>query len=680
VWFVAASVMAIGLFAFPMARQPAPLERLDSAILRQLAEVRVAWLTNVARGINTAGSRWGIVILAWSVGLAIAVFRRWRHLFTFLGSYVVLALIGSALVDSAARPRPYDVLIIGRWGGFSMPSPPIAVLSLILVGITYSLVVPGRARQYAKFGIAAVVAILAFARLYLAVDHPSDVVYAVLLGVAIPLIAFRWFTPNEAFPVTYQRGKKAHLDVTGARGDAIRRAIEDQLGLTVLDVKHVGLEGSGGSTPLRLRVAGDPERYVFAKLYAKSHVMADRWYKLGRTILYGALEDEAPFQSVRRLVEYEDYALRVLRDAGIPTAEPYGICEITPEREYILVTGFIDDAEEVSDAKVDESIIDEGMMLIRQLWDAGLAHRDIKPANLLVRDGKMYLIDAFFVQVRPSPWRQAVDLANMMLVLAFRFNVERVYEHALKFFSPEEIAEAFAATRGVASPTQLRVLMKEDRRDLLTEFRNLAPKRRAIAIQQWSPRRFAIAFFVIAVFVLAATQLVGLLSPVQELPITKPAECGAESTVLLMAQAVPSAAEIPCIASLPSGWKFGRAPIHNGRGRFWLDSDRAGSRAVVVTLTARCELVGVDEVGVRAGRVTRFERVRRVPDGIAAVRYERFAGGCARYDFNLDDEDAPSLFAAVEVALAYTPRAELIAHVDDEFGLRLCGRGVPCPG
>jgi len=31
-----------------------------------------------------------------------------------------------------------------------------------------------------------------------------------------------------------------------------------------------------------------------------SHVRADRWYKIGRTILYGRLEDEAPFQTVRR--------------------------------------------------------------------------------------------------------------------------------------------------------------------------------------------------------------------------------------------------------------------------------------------------------------------------------------------------------------------------------------------
>ena len=79
---------------------------------------------------------------------------------------------------------------------------------------------------------------------------------------------------------------------------------------------------------------------------------------------------------------------------------------------------FFDGAVEISDAEVDDEIIDEGLLLIRKLWDAGLAHRDIKPGNLMVRDGTVLLVDAFFVQVRPSPWRQAVDLGNMMLVLA----------------------------------------------------------------------------------------------------------------------------------------------------------------------------------------------------------------------------------------------------------------------
>ena len=90
------------------------------------------------------------------------------------------------------------------------------------------------------------------------------------------------------------------------------------------------------------------------------------------------------------------------------------------------------------------------------MWDIGLSHRDIKPANLMVQDGRLRLIDVFFVQVRPSPWRQAVDLGNMMLVLALRSDPEHVYERALTYFTPEELSEAFAATRGVASPTQLR--------------------------------------------------------------------------------------------------------------------------------------------------------------------------------------------------------------------------------
>ena len=39
----------------------------------------------------------------------------------------------------------------------------------------------------------------------------------------------------------------------------------------------------------------------------------------------------------------------------------------------------------------------------------------------------------------------------MMLVLAVRTDAERVYRRALDYFTPDELAEAFAATRGVAA-------------------------------------------------------------------------------------------------------------------------------------------------------------------------------------------------------------------------------------
>ena len=155
--------------------------------------------------------------------------------------------------------------------------------------------------------------------------------------------------------------------------------------------------------------------------------------------------------------------MRAARRRGLPTARSVGIVELTPDREYLLVTEFFDGAEEIGDAEVDDQVIDEGLALVRQLWNAGIAHRDIKPANLLVKDGHLHLIDDAFAQVRPSPWREAVDLANMMLVLAVRTDAERVYRRALAYFTPDEIAEAFAAARGIASPTQLRAVIKQRR-------------------------------------------------------------------------------------------------------------------------------------------------------------------------------------------------------------------------
>ncbi|HEV3067367.1 MAG TPA: hypothetical protein VGY50_05960, partial [Streptosporangiaceae bacterium] len=177
---------------------------------------------------------------------------------------------------------------------------------------------------------------------------------------------------------------------------AIRLAVRDQLGLTVLEIKPVGLESSAGSTPLRLRVEGGSEEYLFAKLYTRGHVRADRGYKLWRTIRYGALEDEHPFSSVMQLTEYEDYMLRLLQDVGIRTAKPYGIVEITPEREYLLAAEFFSGAVEIGDAVIDDGVIDQGLVLVRKLWDAGIAHRDIKPGNLMVREGELLLIDVMF--------------------------------------------------------------------------------------------------------------------------------------------------------------------------------------------------------------------------------------------------------------------------------------------
>lgn len=499
----------ISLFAFPATTDW--WTRNDNLVLQRFVAVRNDTLTSIAKTVAGLGSPWFLRVLRVGTIVALVVVRRWRHLFAVLLAIILVQLSVDLIRELVGRPRPF-VPIIGVWNGPSHPSFPVAGLSVTLTAMAYALVPTGRRRHVAHRYTVGFVTSLILAQIYLGVDHPSDAIVSAIFAGAVTVVLFRWFAPESAFPVSWKPAVAAHLDVTGERGEKIRRAVGDQLGMDVKEVKPFGLEGSGGSTPLRLTVAGDPDQHVFAKLYSQVHLRSDRWYKVGRTILYGSLEDEVRFTSVRRLVEYEDYIQRLMRDAGVPSAEPFGIVEIAPEREYLMVSEFLERSQELTNAEIDDHIIDEALGVIRCMWDAGLAHRDIKPANVMLDDGRIVLIDVAFGTVRPSPWRQAVDLANMMLILALRTDAERVYRRALLQFAPEDIGEAFAATRSVTLPSQSRsslALIKKDRGvDLIADFRRLAPPSDPISIQRWSPRRLRLTVGAVMAIILAVSQVI----------------------------------------------------------------------------------------------------------------------------------------------------------------------------
>jgi tRNA A-37 threonylcarbamoyl transferase component Bud32/membrane-associated phospholipid phosphatase len=467
------------------------VDKVDRNLMRPLIAIRTPALTHVARAIDELTSGLAIHLIRWGTFIALVCVKRFRHLIVYLAALATAAFVSQTLVDVFQRPRPYGIEILGDWDGFAHPSLPIVALTGSLAGVCLTLVPRGRLRHRVEAGFVAVLALVGLSRVYLATDHPSDVLFAGLLSAMVMVVFFRVLAPEPAFPVVYKRGRSAHLTLDEPRLEAIRVAVAEQLGFEVTGVKPVGLAGSAGSTPVRLTVTDQPPGRIFAKIYAKTHLRSDRWYKLGREILYGRMEDETSFRSVRQLVEYEDYLMRVMRDSGVPVVSTYGIVEMSPEREYLLVTDFLDGGVEVGDPEleVDDDLIDQGLVAIRALWDGGLAHRDVKPANIMVLDHRIALIDVAFGEVRPSAWRQAVDLANMMLVLALRTDAERVYARALERFTPDDIGEAFAATRGLTVPSQLRSMMKADGRDLITEFRALAPPHTPIRIQRWSVRR-----------------------------------------------------------------------------------------------------------------------------------------------------------------------------------------------
>jgi membrane-associated phospholipid phosphatase/tRNA A-37 threonylcarbamoyl transferase component Bud32 len=648
----------------------------DTNVLAWLADARTPAGIDLAKVLAGLGAWQLLKVLGVATVISLLVFKRFRHLVVMWLSLNAVLLVVIGLSAVVRRPRPLGIPIEGSWSGFSMPSRPVAFLAAFLFCVLYTLIPKGRWRQLGKLVTAVLVTLLGAAEVYLGVSHPTDVLVAATLGVTVPLLAFRLVCPDSVFPVRYRRGRTAHLDVTGARGEAIHQALSDQLGLDVKDVKPFNLSGSAGSTPLRITVAGEPDTHLFGKLYARNHLRADRWYKLGRELLYGRLEDEKAFNTVRRLVQQEDYALHKLHQAGLPVPQPYGFVELTPDREYLLVAEFFEDAVELGDAEVDDQIIDDGLSIIRNLWTAGLAHRDIKPANLLVRDGRLLLIDVFFVEVRPSPWREAVDLANMMLCLALRSDPARVYERALRQFTVEEITEAFAAARGLAMPSQLRRMLREKGHDLHEQFIGLLPERpRPVGIQRWTRRRVGLVLAALVMAVLVTFTFISILGSdrLDTAVETSPA-CTNLEPLWLMAESVPSASMIPCLEVLPAGLVFNDVKINADGARFRFNrmtGPDTQTQALVAWLHPSCDPTGSSPVPTDEPGTQRYERVERHGSASTIVRTYVFPGGCMvqRWDPPADLRVQPADEA--RLAIGFVTRDELAATLEQRSGGRL---------
>jgi hypothetical protein len=135
-------------------------------------------------------------------------------------------------------------------------------------------------------------------------------------------------------------------------------------------------------------------------------------------------------------------------------------------------------------------------------------------------------------------------------------------------------------------------------------------------------------------------------------------DCRKAETLVLMAQSVPSAEQVPCIDALPAGWTFEDLNIRRGTSSFSLDSDRAGHRAIVVRLFASCPVgrateIASDEVGTR-----RFERVESVVGEYRGTRYYLFDGGCVTYRFDFSRRGL-ALVNEVSLAIGFISREKV---------------------
>jgi hypothetical protein len=139
------------------------------------------------------------------------------------------------------------------------------------------------------------------------------------------------------------------------------------------------------------------------------------------------------------------------------------------------------------------------------------------------------------------------------------------------------------------------------------------------------------------------------------------------AVVILMAQAVPTASQLPCVELLPAGWSVSDVFVRNGRVRFFLNSDRVGMHAVQVVLERYCTFGRVTRVPSDHPGTRRYQEVISIDPGRryqGAIHY-LFPGGCVTYrlDFRSDEQARP--LGEVSLALGFVTRDALRQTLSD---------------
>ena len=293
--FVLAVGLSLVIFTGELRGPAVAVTVVDDAVVRWLAGLDGPGLSATMKVLAVPGSWPAITVLVWGLLLALIVLRRLRHLLVVVAAWTLQGfLIQYVLGPMLRRPRPFGVVFRTDWYTWALPSEPMAALAVTLVGILYALVPEGRWRHAAngrpwwrwRWSPFAHEPRGGGARrcgrgcghrgddcvARLSVVHPERGVPGDLPAGAGRPLGYRW-RPRRGDP----RGTTRSTRV-GRRGG-----------------RTVRLGRVGGVDAAAHQTASGPSVWLFGKLYARSHLRADRWYKLGRELLYGRLEDEKPF-------------------------------------------------------------------------------------------------------------------------------------------------------------------------------------------------------------------------------------------------------------------------------------------------------------------------------------------------------------------------------------------------
>ncbi len=164
------------------------------------------------------------------------------------------------------------------------------------------------------------------------------------------------------------------------------------------------------------------------------------------------------------------------------------------------------------------------------------------------------------------------------------------------------------------------------------------------------------------------------------LALTSPA-CGVTATAAMpkcepsqrlgiVAQSVPGAAYLPCIAEMPPGWSFESFDVDDYGTRFSLRSDRS-DRPADVELAPTCDVGSATPVAPRDEGVRTYQLAESVSPRYAGRFYDVFADGCVTYEFDFARGPHIALIDELQRAVHLYPRRQLRQELHDQLGITL---------
>ncbi len=192
-------------------------------------------------------------------------------------------------------------------------------------------------------------------------------------------------------------------------------------------------------------------------------------------------------------------------------------------------------------------------------------------------------------------------------------------------------------------------------------------------MRQPGRRRVAVTAALLATVLLTGCGELGTVAPVNsDLVACKEGDDGSPANgVVLMAQSVPTASWVPCLKTMPLGWRFRDLDARSDSASFWLGPTHDPTHAIEVRLTETCTTDGATKVGSDRAEMTRLQQVSQLSPDFIGRRYYVFDGGCITMAFDLGGSNSSEGLAVATQAFDAVPRDALRELVQEESDGRL---------